>query len=65
MLVDGEFLPCSCPAGVNDKACKHVGAVEMYREAQEQLAQAMSLAVDIRLHDQLERSLEEQLADIY
>ena len=65
VLVDGEFLLCSCPAGVNDKACKHVGAVEMFREAQEQLEQATSLAVDVRLHDQLERSLEDQLADLY
>jgi len=63
--VSGETMLCSCPAGVNDKCCKHVGAVEMYREAQEQLEQATSLAVDIRLHDQLERSLEEKLADLY
>ena len=53
------------PAGVNDKACKHVAAVEMYREAQEQLEQATSLAVTVGLHDALERSLEEKLADIY
>ena len=81
VLVDGDILLCSCPAGVNDKACKHVGAVEMFREAQEQLAQAHSLAVTVGLHDQLEasirdcasrrrdieveRSLEDKLADIY
>ncbi len=65
VMVDGDILLCSCPAGVNDKACQHVGAVEMYREAQEQLAQATSLAVDVRLHDQLERSLEDKLADLY
>ena len=35
------------------------------RCAQEQLAQATSLAVDVRLHDQLERSLEDKLADLY
>ncbi len=29
--VSGETMLCSCPAGVNDKCCKHVGAVEMYR----------------------------------
>ncbi len=63
--VSGETMLCSCPAGIHDKCCKHVGAVEMYREAQEQLAQATSLAVDVRLHDQLERSLEDQLADLY
>ncbi len=63
--VSGETMLCSCPAGIHDKCCKHVGAVEMFREAQEQLAQATSLAVDVRLHDQLERSLEDQLADLY
>ncbi len=63
--VSGETMLCSCPAGIHDKCCKHVGAVEMYREAQEQLAHATSLAVDVRLHDQLERSLEDKLADLY
>ncbi len=63
--VSGEAMLCSCPAGSNDKYCKHVGAVEMFREAQEQLEQATSLAIDVRLHDQLERSLEDQLADLY
>ncbi len=63
--VSGEIMLCSCPAGIHDKCCKHVGAVEMFREAQEQLEQATSLAVYIRLHDQLERSLEDQLADLY
>ncbi len=63
--LSGETMLCSCPAGIHDKCCKHVGAVEMFREAQEQLAQATSLAVDIRLHDQLERSLEDKLADLY
>ncbi len=63
--VSGEDLVCSCPAGVNDKYCKHVGAVEMFREAQELLEQATSLAVTVGLHDALERSLEEKLADIY
>ncbi len=63
--VSGETMLCSCPAGEHDRYCKHVAAVEMFREAQEQLAQATSLAVDVRLHDQLERSLEDQLADLY
>ena len=35
--VSGETMLCSCPAGTHDRACKHVGAVEMYREAQEQV----------------------------
>ena len=63
--VSGETMTCSCPAGSNDKWCKHLAAVTMFREAQEQLAQATSLAVDVRLHDQLERSLEDKLADLY
>ncbi len=63
--VSGETMLCSCPAGIHDKCCKHVGAVEMFRETQEQLAQATSLAVDVRMHDQLERSLEDKLADLY
>ena len=56
---------CSCPAGANDRYCKHVAAVEMYRESQELLQQAHSLAVTVGLHDALERSLEDKLADLY
>ena len=37
----------------------------MYREAQEQLAQATSLAVTVGPHDALERSLEDKLSDLY
>ena len=37
----------------------------MYRQAQEQLEQAHSLAVMVGLHGALERSLEDQLADLY
>ncbi len=63
--VSGETMLCSCPAGEHDRYCKHVVAVEMYREAQEQLGHAHSLAVDVRLHDTLARSLEDKLADLY
>ncbi len=63
--VSGETMLCSCPAGTHDRACKHVGAVEMFREAQDQLEQATSLAVTVGLHDALERSLEDKLRDIY
>ncbi len=63
--ISGDITICSCPAGTNDKYCKHVAAVEMYREAQEQLEQATSLAVTAGLHDALERSLEQKLADLY
>ena len=63
--VSGETMVCSCPAGSQDKYCKHVAAVTMYREAQQQLERATTLAVDVRLHDQLERSLGDKLADLY
>jgi len=63
--VSGETILCSCLAGVNNKDCKHVAAVEMFREAQEQLEQATSLAITVGLHDALERSLEDKLADLY
>ena len=63
--ISGEAILCSCPAGVNDRYCKHVAAAEMYREAQEQLDQATSLAVTVGLQDALERSLEDKLADLY
>ncbi len=44
---------------------QHVVAVTLYWEAQEQLKQALSLAVTVGLHDALERSLEDRLADLY
>ena len=59
--VSGETLICSCPAGTNDKYCKHVAAVEMYREAQGLLENARSLV----LITSLERSLEDKLSDLY
>ena len=65
VLVSSETTSCSCPAGTNDKYCKHVTAVEMYREAQAQLEQATSMAVTVGLHDALERSLEQKLGDLY
>ncbi len=37
----------------------------MYREAQEQLEQAHSLAIMVGLHDALGRSLADELADLY
>ena len=63
--VSGETMICSCAAGQNDRQCKHLGATAMYREAQDQLEQATSLAVDVRLHDQLERSLNHKIDDLY
>ncbi len=37
----------------------------MRMEAEEALKQATSLAVDVRQHEQLERSLEDKLTDLY
>ena len=59
--INGETMLCSCPAGVNDKYCKHVAAVEMYRESQVLLDNARSLV----LITGLERSLEDNLGDLY
>ena len=55
---------CSCPAGSKDKWWWHVIAVTMYRKAQEWLKRALSLAVTVGPHDALQRSLEDQLADL-
>ncbi len=63
--VSGDITICSCPAGTNDKYCKHVAAVEMYREAQNQLELATSMAVTVGLHDALERSLDSKIDDLY
>ena len=63
--MDGDFLLRSCPAGKNDKCCKHVGAVSMYREAEEQWEQAHNLAVTVGVHEPMERSIEKKLADLY
>ena len=65
VMISGDTVTCSCAAGTQDKYCKHVAAVAMYREAQDQLEQATSLAVDDRLHDQLEQSLDSKINDLY
>ena len=54
-------MQCSCPAGTPDKACKHVGAVEMYMESRVLQDNVRSLGLIIGL----ERSLENKLVDIY
>ena len=35
VMMSGETMMCSCPAGSQDKYCKHIAAVEMYRKAQD------------------------------
>ena len=59
--VIGDTATCSCPAGVNDRYCKHVAAVQMRMEAEEALEQARSLD----LHEALERSLAAKVEDLY
>ncbi len=65
VMVHGDTVTCNCPAGLNEKVCKHVAGVRMRLETEQALEQATSLAVDIRLHDQLERSLDEKVAELY
>ena len=59
--ISGETMTCSCPAGEHDRYCKHVAAVEMYRESQDLLDNVRSMV----LITALERSLEDKLADLY
>ena len=61
VLVSRDSGMCSCPAGVNDRYCKHVAAVQMRIGAEEELEQAHSLA----LVTALERSLGDKVAELY
>ena len=61
VLANGDTATCSCPAGMNDKYCKHLAAVQMRIEAEGSLEQARSLD----LHNTLERSLEDKMAELY
>ena len=65
VLARGDTATCSCPAGSNDKFCKHLAAVHMRMEAEESLQQVRSLAVTTGLQDALERSLEDKVAELY
>ncbi len=63
---------CNCPAGAHGTPCKHLAASEMMYAAQLELYDAKhareateALAVDARLHEQLERSLENKVAELY
>lgn len=59
-------LVCNCPAGQNERPCKHVGAVEMFREAAAQLAAVRAgLAAELPLEPKPQRSIEEEIADLY
>ena len=63
---------CNCPAGCHGTPCKHLAAAEMMYAAQLELFDAKharetteALAVDVQLHEQLERSLEEKVGELY
>ena len=59
--VNGETMLCSSPAGEHERYRKHLAAVSMYMESQALLDNARSMV----LITGLERSLEDQLADLY
>ena len=61
VLAHGDTVTCSCPAGMNDRYCKHVAAVQMRMEAEDTLEQARSRD----LHDARQRSLDENIDDLY
>ncbi len=54
----------SCPLEATMNGATRCRA-HQYRKAQEQLKQALSLAVTVGLHDALGRSLEDQPEDLY
>jgi len=58
ILLQGEGMTCNCPAGQNDKYCKHAAAVAMYREAEHLLEQARATLL-------VDRDLEAKIAEIY
>ncbi len=60
----GETMLYSCPLEATVDGATRCRR-HQYRKAQEQLGQAHGLAVMVGLHDSLERSLEDQLADLY
>ena len=41
-LVSDKATTCTCPAGQNDRMCKHVAGVQMHMEAEAALEQAKS-----------------------
>ena len=58
ILVQGEGMTCNCPAGQNDRMCKHVVGVRMHMEA----AAALELA---RSAPKADPDLEEKIAELY
>ena len=58
ILVQGEGITCNCPAGQNDRMCKHVAGVQMHIEAEAALVQA-------KTSPQADPDLEEKIAELY
>ena len=58
ILVQGEGMTCNCPAGQNDRMCKHVAGVQMHMEAESALEQARSTP-------SVDPDLEEKIAELY
>ena len=58
ILVQGEGMTCNCPAGQNDRMCKHLAGVQMYREAEVALEQA-------RHQPLVDPDLEIKIAELY
>ena len=58
ILVQGEEMSCNCPAGQNDRMCKHLAGVQMYIEAELALEQAKSAP-------QADPDLEAKIAELY
>ena len=58
ILVQGERMTCNCPAGQNDRMCKHAAGVQMYIEAEAALEQARSTPP-------VDPDLEMKIAELY
>jgi len=58
ILVQGEGMTCNCPAGQNDRMCKHQAGVQMHMEAEAALELARSAPT-------ANTDLEGKLAELY
>ncbi len=58
ILVQEEGMTCNCPAGQNDRICKHVAGVQMHMEAEAALEQARSIPA-------ADPDLEARIAELY
>ena len=58
ILVQGEGMTCNCPAGQNDRICKHLAGVQMHMEAEAALELARSTP-------KADSNLEEKITELY